>query len=108
MKADQVAEKALDTRVEAVDKDEAALQGGTLTDRIQQLKDLQTEMKKARKEAQKKLKNLERQKKRLSAKARLLTDEDLVQVLKLRRAKAAKGPTTSVACGSHEDPRKDA
>lgn len=81
--------------------------GPTLAEQIHQLKDLQAEMKKARKEAQKKLKNLERKKKRLSVKAKLLTDEDLVQVLKLRQAKAAKSATPSGSSSSHEPPRPE-
>lgn len=81
--------------------------GPTLAEQIHQLKDLQAEMKKARKEAQKKLKNLERKKKRLSVKAKLLTDEDLVQVLKLRQAKAAKSATPSGSASSHEPPQQE-
>ena len=74
----------------------------TLTEQIQQLKEVQAEMKKAKKEAGKKLKNLQRQKRRLSVKARLLTDEDLVQVLKIRRAKALQTTSSSKSSSSHE------
>ena len=79
----------------------------TLTEQIQQLKEVQAEMKKAKKEAAKKLRNLQRQKKRLSVKARLLTDEDLVQVLKIRRAKALQTTPSSKSSSSHEAPVGD-
>ena len=86
---------------------EANFADKTLTDQIQQLKEVQAEMKKAKKEAVKKLKNLQRQKKRLSVKARLLSDDDLVQVLKLRRAKAEQSKASSKSKGSHEWPGED-
>ena len=79
----------------------------TLTEQIQQLKEVQAEMKKAKKEAAKKLRNLQRQKRRLSVKARLLTDEDLVQVLKIRRAKALQTTPSSKSSSSHEAPVGD-
>ena len=86
---------------------EAGFADKTLTDQIQKLKEVQAEMKKAKKEAVKKLKNLQRQKKRLSVKARLLSDDDLVQVLKLRRAKAVQSSATSKSKSSHEFPSED-
>ena len=72
----------------------------TLTEQIQQLKEVQAEMKKAKKETVKKLRNLQRQKKRLSVKARLLSDDDLVQVLKIRRAKAQETSASSKSSSS--------
>ena len=86
---------------------EAGFADKTLTDQIQQLKEVQAEMKKAKKEAVKKLKNLQRQKKRLSVKARILSDDDLVQVLKLRRAKAVQSSAPSKSKSSHEFPSED-
>ena len=74
----------------------------TLTEQIQQLKAVQAEMKKAKKEAGKKLRNLERQKKRLSVKARLLSDDDLVQVLRIRKAKTQQSSGSSKTSSSHE------
>ena len=74
----------------------------TLTEQIQQLKAVQAEMKKAKKEAGKKLRNLERQKKRLSVKARLLSDDDLVQVLRIRKAKTQQSSGSSKTSSPHE------
>ena len=86
---------------------EANFADKTLTDQIQQLKEVQAEMKTAKKEAVKKLKDLQRQNKRLSVKARLLSDDDLVQVLKLRRAKAEQSTASSKSKSSHECPGDD-
>ena len=74
---------------------EANFADKTLTDQTQQLEEVQAEMKKAKQEAVKKLKNLQRQKNSLSMKAKLLSDDDLVQVLKLRRAKAGQSAASS-------------
>ena len=87
--------------------DEGNFSDKTLTEQIQQLKEVQAEMKKAKKEAVKKLRNLQRQKKRLSVKARLLSDDDLVQVLRIRRAKTQQSSGSSKASSSHEVPEEE-
>ena len=87
--------------------DEGNFADKTLTEQIQHLKDVQAVMKKAKKELVKKLRNLQRQKKRLSVKARLLSDDDLVQVLRLRRAKAQQTSGSSKASSSQEMPGED-
>ena len=79
----------------------------TQTEQIQQLKEAQAEIKKAKRGAIKKLRNLPRQKKRLSVKARLSSDEDLVQVLRIRRAKAQQTSGSSKASSSHETPGEE-
>ena len=87
--------------------DEGNSSDKTLTEQIQQLKEVQAEMKKAKKETVKKLRNLQRQKKRLSVKARLLSDDDLVQVLRIRRAKTQQSSGSSKASSSHEVQEED-
>ena len=56
-----------------------------ISTRIAELKAEQAAIQKQRKEVAKNLRNAERRKQRLKAKARQLTDEDLVAVLMLRR-----------------------
>ena len=66
----------------------------------------QAELKRARKQGQKELRNLERKRKRLSQKAKLLSDEDLLQVLSLRR-EAKANSKSSVSSAGEADARKD-
>ena len=64
---------------------QAALPEDPLSNAIQALKDKKAELKKAKVQLAKDLRNAERKKKRLRQRARQLTDEDLVQVLMLRK-----------------------
>ena len=62
-----------------------ALPQDGLSTSIQALKAKQAEIRKQKQEVAKNLRNAERRKKRLRVRARQLTDEDLVQVLMLRK-----------------------
>ena len=64
---------------------QAALPEDPLSVAIKALKDKKNELKNAKVQLAKDLRNAERKKKRLRTKARQLTDEDLVQVLMLRK-----------------------
>ena len=68
--------------------------------RILKMKEQQAELKKKRKEGQKELRNLERKRKRLSDRAKLLSDEDLLQVLSLRRETKALSKASSSSGGA--------
>lgn len=89
---------------------EASSSGGAdtgdhdISARIDDLKKLQAEMNAAKKRAAKNLKNLQRKKSRLCGKAKQLTDEDLLQVLKLRQLKAAKKEEKTQEAGSGAAP----
>ena len=71
-----------------------------LTTQIQALKKMQAEMKAAKKKATMELRNLERKRSRLCNKAKLLTDDDLVMVLKLREEKVARREAEGATSGS--------
>ena len=79
---------------------------GTLRAKILMLKKEQAELKRARKQGQKELRNLERKRKRLSQKAKLLSDEDLLQVLSLRREAKAMNKSSGPSAGE-ADAKKD-
>ena len=70
---------------EATDTINSALPEDALSASIQQLKTKQAELRSQKKQWAKNLRNAERRKKRLRQRARQLTDEDLVQVLMLRK-----------------------
>jgi hypothetical protein len=79
---------------------------GTLRAKILMLKKEQADLKRARKQGQKELRNLERKRKRLSQKAKLLSDEDLLQVLSLRREAKAMNKSSGPSAGE-ADAKKD-
>ena len=65
----------------------------SLNAQIANLKKVQNEMRMMKKKATLELRNLERKRQRLSKKARLLSDKDLLQVLQLRSEKSGKNRT---------------
>ena len=62
---------------------------------VQELKDLKekaAQLRKEKKELARQLRNAERKQKRLKEKAKLLSDQDLLSVIIMRRDKKARGP----------------
>ena len=81
----------------------SALPDDALTAAIGKMKKKQAELRNQKKQLAKDLRNAERRKKRLRTRARQLTDEDLVQVLMLRkqqRADRSSVEVSSTASGS--------
>ena len=68
----------------------ALMDSQSLNAQIGNLKKVQNEMRMMKKKATLELRNLERKRQRLSKKARLLSDKDLLQVLQLRSEKSGK------------------
>ena len=81
----------------ATDAFSNALPEDALSASIQKLKKQQTELRNQKRDLAKELKNAERRKKRLRTRARQLTDEDLVQVLMLRKQQRADRNAVDVA-----------
>lgn len=75
----------------------SALPEDALSASIQKLKKKQAELRNQKKDLAKDLRNAERRKKRLRTRARQLTDEDLVQVLMLRKQQRADRNSLEVA-----------
>ncbi len=71
------------------------------TDTVLGLKRKKAEIRKERKDISRNLRNAERRTKRLKEKARLLSDNDLLSVVVMRRDRAAKEDGTSSAEGAH-------
>ena len=82
---------------EATGSISSALPGDALSASISKLKKKQAELRNQKKELAKDLRNAERRKKRLRTHARQLTDEDLVQVLMLRKQQRADRNALEVA-----------
>ena len=74
-----------------------ALPEDGLTASIQELKKQQNALREQKAKLAKDLRNAERRKKRLRTRARQLTDEDLVQVLMLRKQQRNERPSTEAA-----------
>ena len=74
-----------------------ALPEDALTASITRLKSRQAELRNQKRDLAKSLKNAERKKKRLRTRARQLTDEDLVQVLMLRKQQRVDRQSVEVA-----------
>ena len=97
----------------AVKRVEDVLEKDTLSEQIQLLKESQNEMKARRAALARDLRNTERRKSRLRKRARMLTDEDLLQVLMLRKgarnmiSRDVDGHTpTSAASGLTDEERQ--
>ena len=69
-----------------VSKIEQVLDKDTLSEHLRHLKEKQQQEKEARKKLQAEIRNTERRQSRLRKRAKLLTDEDLLQVLMLRKS----------------------
>ena len=79
----------------------SALPEDALSASIAKLKKKHADLRKQKKELATDLRNAERRKKRLRTRARQLTDEDLVQVLMLRKQQRAdRSDTASTASGA--------
>lgn len=77
----------------------------TLTTKIDSLKKRQANMLKEKQQLAKEIKNAERKRRRLKDKAKMLTDSDLIAVLRLRQEKAAAtaAASSSSSTATHPD-----
>ena len=82
---------------ETTDTISSALPEDALSASIHQLKTKQAELRNQKKRLAQDLRNAERRKKRLRTRARQLTEEDLVQVLMLRKQQRAERASMEVA-----------
>ena len=87
----------LEGLAEATGSINKALPEDGLSASIQKLKKKQAELRLAKRDLAKDLRNAERRKKRLRSRARQLTDEDLVQVLMLRKQQRADRNSLEIA-----------
>lgn len=92
--------------------EEADTRLSTLSARINDLKRVQAEMALSKKKAASELRNLERKRGRLAKKARLLSDDDLLLVLKLRQERsleraAASGSGSTAATSEASSPPEE-
>ena len=89
----------------------------SLTSQIEKIKQEQRELVKLKKTKAKEINNATRRKRRLKDKARLLTDADLVQIIKFRRdeqetaaqmdaASSETANSTAASCGDQTSPEK--
>jgi len=75
----------------------------TLTESIRLLKEQQKKMKEEKTRIHKELKNAERRRRRLKKRARQLTDDDLLEVLKMRQTPEEDAAAKDMPIVTHSD-----